>query len=98
MASNKKNLNKKTTKVNVVKRNEWQEIGLIAQLMFSFSVLFFGVVSFFNNAFLNPLEKLLGITLIVMGYNNHLTYKRKGMTVFYSILGLLIIFIAFMGW
>ena len=98
MASNKKNINKKTTKVNVVKRNEWQEIGLLAQLIFSFSVLFFGVVSFFNNNFLIPLEKLLGLTLIVMAYNNYLTYKKKGMTIFYTILGVLIIFIAFMGW
>lgn len=86
-------------KVPKVKSNNvWQEVGLLAQLMFSFSVLFFGGVCLFNADFLIPVEKLLALTLLTMAYNNHVTFKRKAMTAVYTIIGLVILIIACMGW
>lgn len=82
----------------VKSNNVWQEVGLLAQLMFSFSVLFFGGVCLFNADFLIPVEKLLALTLLTMAYNNHVTFKRKAMTAVYTIIGLAILIIACMGW
>lgn len=97
--TNKKTNKKEVKKENlIVNYNEWQNVGMLAQLIFSIAVLFFGGVCIFNNDFLIPVEKLLGITILSMSYNNHLTYKRKGMTLVYGILGLAILVIAFMGW
>lgn len=90
---------KKEVKVKEpIKHNEWQEVGLLAQLIFSISVLFFGGVCLFNNAFLIPVEKLLSLTLLSMAYNNYVTFKRKGMTIVYAVFGIGILIIAFMGW
>ena len=100
--------NKKTTKKIqkkmdkkeniIVEHNEWQNVGLLAQLIFSMAVLFFGGVCIFHGDFLIPVEKLLALTILTMAYNNHFTYKRKGMTAIYLVMGLAILFIAFMGW
>ena len=100
--------NKKTTKkiqkkvdkkeIVIVEHNEWQNVGLLAQLIFSMAVLFFGGVCIFHGDFLIPVEKLLALTILTMAYNNHFTYKRKGMTAIYLVMGLAILFIAFMGW
>lgn len=93
-----KNKEKKLSQSNINCNNEWQEIGLLTQLIFSMSVLFFGGVCFFNADFLIPVEKLLALTLLTMAYNNYITFKRRGMTVVYSIIGLAILIIAFIGW
>lgn len=93
-----KNKSKKLKKNNVNSNNEWQEIGLLAQLIFSISVLFFGGLCLFNIDFLIPVEKLLALTLLTMAYNNYITFKRKGMTIVYSVIGLAILIIALMGW
>ncbi len=99
-----KKVTKKTTKKVVKKENiisehnEWQNVGLLAQLIFSMSVLFFSGVCVFHGDFLIPVEKLLGLTILTMAYNNHFTYKRKGMTAIYLVMGLAIMVIAFMGW
>lgn len=91
----KKNIKKEQ---EVIKHNEWQNVGLLAQLIFSMAVLFFGGVCIFHGDFLIPVEKLLALTILTMAYNNHFTYKRKGMTAIYLVMGLAIMFIAFMGW
>ena len=82
MANKKTTKSTKTTKKVVKKENvvvahtEWQNVGMLAQLILSLSVLFFGGLCIFNNDFLIAVEKLLGLTIITMAYNNHFTYKR----------------------
>lgn len=104
MANKKTTKSTKTTKKVVKKENvvvahtEWQNVGMLAQLILSVSVLFFGGLCIFNNDFLIAVEKLLGLTIITMAYNNHFTYKRKGMTIVYAIFGIAIFVIACMGW
>lgn len=96
MTKKSKQKNKKTNVV--VTHNEWQNVGMLAQLILSVAVLFFGCVCIFNSEFLVAVEKLLGLTILTMAYNNHFTYKRKGMTIVYAILGVAILVLAFMGW
>lgn len=92
--------NKKIIKIEKLStnRSEWQDVGLLAQLILTISVLFFGVVATFDIDFLNVVEKLLGLTILSMAYNNYLTYKRKNMTIIYTVLGFAVFVIACMGW
>jgi len=45
----------------------------------------------FKPWFLNITEIICGVTLIIIAYNNHTTYKRKKMTLVYGLFGLFMI-------
>ena len=48
----------------------------------------FGIVTIINPELLYIFELILGITLLIMGLNNYLIYKRKNLTILYLIIGL----------
>ena len=61
---------------------------IIIQLILTLTVIIFGIITLFKNELVYVFELILGITLIVMGINNHLIYKRKNLTILYFLIGL----------
>lgn len=61
---------------------------IIIQLILTIAVIAFGIIALFKNELVYIFELILGITLIDMGINNHLIYKRNKLTILYFLIGL----------
>ena len=61
---------------------------IILQFFLTIGLIIFGIVTIFKTDLLYIFEMLLGITLLVMGLNNFLIYKRRNLTILYIIIGL----------
>ena len=61
---------------------------IIIQLILTITVIAFGIITLFKNELVYIFELILGITLIDMGINNHLIYKRNKLTILYFLIGL----------
>ncbi len=66
-------------------------ITLLLQVVLGIYVLTFAIASYFEYELFKISEILIGLLMLVIGYNNHKIYKRKYMTVVYLGLGLVII-------
>lgn len=81
-------------------QKEKSKISLYLQFIFSIAVILSIIFYFINRQNISYLEFFLGITLVIMGYNNKQFYQRKNMTILYLIIGIsLIIFsiVQFLG-
>lgn len=70
------------------KKFNYLKILIILQFFLTIGLIIFGIITIFKIDLLYVFEILLGITLIVMGINNFLIYKRKNLTPLYLIIGL----------
>lgn len=61
---------------------------IILQFFLTIGLIIFGIVTIFKTDLLYIFEILLGITLLVVGLNNFLIYKRRNLTILYIIIGL----------
>ncbi len=61
---------------------------IILQFFLTIGLIIFGIITIFKTDLLYIFEIFLGITLLVMGLNNHLIFKRKNLTILYVIIGL----------
>ena len=52
-------------------------IPLLAQILFTEAVFIFAIVSLFETMFLPVFYIVVGITLLIMAYNNYIYYKKK---------------------
>lgn len=66
-------------------------IMMYAQLIMMFVLVGALIFSAFNPWFIVICEIICGLTLIIIAYNNHTIYKRKYMTLVYSLFGLFMI-------
>lgn len=87
-------MSKSVTQLNPKAKNK-QEKGIshlkvliILQFILTIGLIIFGIITIFKTDLLYIFEILLGITLLVMGLNNHLIFKRKNLTILYLIIGL----------
>lgn len=68
-----------------------QKIGLLSQLLLTFSILAMLFLSIGEPSVMKVVKVLLVILFLVMGYNNHILYKRKRFTIFNIIIALLLL-------
>ena len=61
---------------------------IILQFFLTIGLIIFGIVTIFKTDNRYTYKILLGITLLVMGLNNFLIYKRRNLTILYIIIGL----------
>lgn len=61
---------------------------IILQFFLTIGLIIFGIVTIFKTDLLYIFEIILGITLLIMGINNFLIYKRRNLTILYFIIGL----------
>lgn len=78
----------------VLNNNNLLSILLIVQIMFIMASIFFAVLSITMHEFLPATELFLGMSLIVMAYNNSSMYKKQKSTILYLVFGI-IFFILF---
>ena len=70
------------------KNFSYLKVLIILQFILTIGLIIFGIVTIFNTDLLYIFEIFLGITLLVMGLNNFLIYKRRNLTILYIIIGL----------
>ncbi len=66
-------------------------LDLKIQFVMSIILLILLVITIFNHNFLVFSEIMMGLTLLVMAYNNQTFYKRKNLTIIYIVFGVLVI-------
>ena len=92
--SNKKSDTKKVVKNNkdkVSPINKFNILFVDIQIVFTILTVILFVIYLFNRDLLSYLQLSLGVTLLVMAYNNYRIYKRAGTTILYVIVGVLLL-------
>ena len=101
-----KNVTKKVSKVEPVEKDgitleeadSFYHVSLLAQAVCVIGILAISVMAIFENSFTIPIEVLVGITLLIMAYNNVKLFKRKGLTIIYIIFGVISLIIGILGY
>lgn len=75
------------TKTNS-KKNIVTKLMIIIQLILTIALIILGIITIFKPTLLRTFEIVLGITLIDIGLNNQLIFKRKNLTALYYLIGL----------
>lgn len=70
---------------------KFNNVMIYMQLIMMPVLLFAIIFCAFKPNFLKVTEILCGLTLLIIGYNNHTTYKRKKMTFVYTLFGIFMI-------
>ena len=70
------------------KKFSYLKVLIILQFILTIGLIIFGIVTIFKTDLLYIFEIFLGVTLLVMGLNNFLIYKRRNLTILYIIIGL----------
>lgn len=102
----KKTVKKTTKKVETIKNEEitleeadsFYHVSLLAQAVCVVGILAISVLAIFENSFTIPIEVLVGITLLIMAYNNSKLFKRKGLTTIYIVFGLISLIVGILGY
>ena len=97
---NKKTINKpiKVEEITLEEAESFYHISLLAQAICVVGILALSVLAIFENSFTIPIEVLVGITLLIMSYNNIKIFKRKGLTIVYIIFGIISIIFGLAGY
>ncbi len=70
---------------------KFNEFMILMQLIMIIVLIGGLIFSAFKPWFLNICEIICGVTLLVIAYNNHTSYKRKYMTLIYGLFGIFMI-------
>ncbi len=87
-------MSKSVTSLNPKAKNSkeksfsYLKVLIILQFILTIGLIIFGIITIFKIELLYIFELLLGITLLIMGLNNFLIYKRRNLTILYVIIGL----------
>ena len=66
-------------------------ISLLIQVMLIEFLLILGIMSLIKNYFMAPFYMVMGLTLLVMSYNNYKFFHKKRMSFWYIMFGALVI-------
>lgn len=97
-AEKKVNKPKKKEEITLEEADSFYHVSLLAQAMCVVGILGLSVLAVFENSFTISIETLVGITLLIMAYNNMKLYKRKGLTIVYIAFGMICILIGLAGY
>lgn len=78
-----KNVPKKITRFNIVFIN--------LQLLFTFLTIGLFIWYLFDTSMMPIFQGCLGVTLLIMAYNNHIIYRKKAMTITYLVVGIILL-------
>ncbi|MDD2435750.1 MAG: hypothetical protein PHO63_05840 [Bacilli bacterium] len=71
-----------------------KEVAILAQMCVCYSAMIWGVIALFEKELVSIAYILLGLGLLMISYNNYKTFKRKYLSVVYSVSGVLALLIA----
>ena len=78
----------------------YKDAGILMQVVTTIAVIMFVLLYLISNinAFVNIIGLLIGVLMLTMAFNNHVTFKRKYFTLIYFIVGIFSIVISLMGY
>ena len=79
------------TKVINLKEYSYDEVGLLLQVILIELLLIFAIVNMISKAFEPAFYSILTMIMFVMAYNNKKIYKKKHMTLIYTVVGLFVL-------
>lgn len=88
----------KKEEITLEEANSFYHVSLLAQAVCVIGILAISVLAIFENSFTIPIEVLVGITLLIMSYNNDKLFKRKGLTSIYIVFGIISLIIGILGY
>lgn len=89
--SKKKN---KTIADKLLNKEPVYQINIFMQVIISFLLIIYIIASLFVEEFSGVVKMLFSLTLILMGYNNIVIFKRKGFSILYFITGIYLFIMA----
>ena len=84
--------------ITLEEADSYYHISLLVQAVCVIGVLFITILALFEHSFTVPIEVLVGVTLLVMAYNNIKLFKRKGFTIIYIIFGVISLLVGILGY
>lgn len=96
----KKSITSINPKAKVKERSSKKITKYLVTIQFILTIILIisSIIAIFKHGLINLVGLILGITLIDMGINNNLIYKRKGLTLIYIIIGLIVAIIFIFKW
>lgn len=88
----------KNEEITLEEADSFYHVSLLAQAVCVIGILAISVLAIFENSFTIPIEVLVGITLLIMAYNNSKLFKRKGLTAIYIIFGVISLIVGILGY
>ena len=84
--------------ITLEEADSYYHISLLVQAVCVIGVLFITILALFEHSFTVPIEVLVGVTLLIMAYNNIKLFKRKGFTIIYIIFGVISLLVGILGY
>ena len=84
--------------ITLEEADSFYHISLLAQAVCVVGILFISILAIFEHSFTVPIEVLVGITLLIMAYNNEKVFIRRGLTVVYLIFGIVCLLVGIFGY
>jgi len=84
--------------ISLEEADSFYHISLLAQAVCVIGILFISILAIFEHSFTVPIEVLVGITLLIMAYNNERVFVRRGLTVVYLIFGIVCLLVGILGY
>ena len=99
-SKSKKSINKpmNVDEITLEEADSYYHVSLLIQAVCVIGVLVISILAIFEHSFTVPIEVLVGVTLLIMAYNNVKLFKRKGFTVIYIVFGILSLIVGILGY
>lgn len=88
----------KKPEISLEEAEAFYHVSLLAQAICVIGILSISILAIFEHSFTIPIEVLVGITLLIMAYNNKKLFKRQGLTMVYIIFGLISLIVGILGY
>ena len=75
----------------VNREEKYKDAGILVQIVITIALIMFVLLYLISNisSFATIVGMLVGLLLLAMAFNNHVSFKRKNFTLIYLILGIL---------
>ncbi len=87
----KNKVHKELKSVTKKKKKEPSKIGIYAQLILTVAIVILLISYLVNKKFLIYLQLAVGLEMFAMAYNNYTIYKRRGFTICYTAVGIVLL-------
>ena len=84
--------------ITLEEAESFYHVSLLAQAVCVIGILAISILAIFEHSFTIPVEVLVGITLLIMAYNNIKLFKRKGLTAVYIVFGIISLIVGILGY
>lgn len=88
----------KQPEITLEEANAVYHVSLLAQAVCVIGILTLSIMALFEHSFTISIETLVGVTLLIMAYNNNKIFKRQGLTLVYLVFGTISLVIGILGY